>query len=283
MEARSQNPEPRREGSGSRRAFSLIELLVVLAVIALTCSILMPALGAVRSRARSAVCGNNLRQLVLANSGYATENGGFYVQAAADLWDNAGCHRWHGVRDRLDEPFDPTRGPLVRYLADGTIRQCPQKIRFLTGKAWAQDFEQGCGGYGYNMAYLGSRLWDRGCATTDPTLAYAKTSRMTEVARPCQTLMFSDTAMCTDGTSLIEYSFAEPPHPVMAGQVIEQVKMSPSIHFRHLRSANVGWSDGHVDRQAMAGAKGENAYGVCSASLSLGWFEPEDNSLFDLH
>jgi prepilin-type N-terminal cleavage/methylation domain-containing protein/prepilin-type processing-associated H-X9-DG protein len=265
------------------RAFSLIELLVVLAVIALTCSILMPALGAVRSRARSAVCGNNLRQLVLANSGYATENGGFYVQAAADLWDNAGRQRWHGVRDRLDEPFDPAKGPLARYLADGTIRQCPQKIHFLTGKAWAQDFEQGCGGYGYNMAYLGSRLWDRGCATADATLAYVKTTRMTEVARPCQTLMFGDTAMCTDGTNLIEYSFAEPPHPVVAGQVIEQVEMSPSIHFRHSRSTNAGWSDGHVDRQVMAGSKGENAYGVRSSSLSLGWFEPEDNSLFDLH
>jgi len=264
-------------------AFSLIELLVVISVVSLLCGILMPALGAARSRARSTFCRSNLRQLVLANTGYATESDGFYVPAAKDLWDNAGRFRWHGVRDRLDGPFNPGRGPLASYLADGKVRQCPQKLYFLQGQAWRENFERGCGGYGYNMTYIGSRLWDKcGTSAGDLTLAYAKTTKITQVTRPCQTLMFADAAMSTDGTALIEYSFAEPPYAVMAGQVLEGVLMSPSIHFRHCRLANVGWTDGHVDGRSMSRLDGKNAYGVRSASLELGWFGPVDNSLFDL-
>jgi prepilin-type processing-associated H-X9-DG protein len=133
------------------------------------------------------------------------------------------------------------------------------------------------------MAYLGSRLWDKGCAGAgDVAAAYAKTTQMTQVARPSQTLMFADTALCTDGANLIEYSFAEPPFAVMAGQVMEGVLMSPSIHFRHARTANVGWADGHLSRQTAGRPGGMNAYGVDSSAVSLGWFDPVDNSLFDL-
>ena len=264
-------------------AFSLIELLVVLSVISLLCGLLMPVLGTVRSRARSMLCKADLRQLVLANTAYATENNGFYVPAAKDLWDNAGRYRWHGVRDRLDEPFDPSRGPLKAYLADGKVRQCPERIRFLHGQAWSENFEQGCGGYGYNMTYIGSRLWDKACpGASDLRSAYARTTQMTQVSRPSQTLMFADAAMCTDGTALIEYSFAEPPYAVMAGQVVEGLLMSPSIHFRHGGLANIGWTDGHVDQHPAARLEGDNAYGVCSAAVGLGWFRPVDNSLFDL-
>jgi prepilin-type processing-associated H-X9-DG protein len=269
-------------GPLARPAFTLMELLVVIGMITVLGGLLMPALGAARTRARSTWCGSNLRQLVLANSGYATENSGFYVPAAADLWDNAGRHRWHGVRERLDEPFDPGRSPLLGYLAEGKVRQCPQKTRFVQGQAWKENFEQGCGGYGYNMAYIGSHLWDKGAGGGDLKSAYASTTQMTLIAKPCQTLMFADCAMSTAGTALIEYSFAEPPFAVMAGRVLEGVLMSPSIHFRHGRAANVGWTDGHVDRQTMARPEGKNAYGVTSSAMSLGWPDPVDNSLFDL-
>jgi len=265
------------------KAFSLIELLVVISVIALLMAILLPALAAARSRTRGLVCKSNLRQLLMASIGYATENDDFYVPAASDMWDNAGLKRWHGVRDALDEPFDAGRGPLVGYLADGRVKKCPAKVDFMTGKDWNTNFEQGCGGYGYNMTYIGSRTWQYGINGAQAWRdAYARTSCVTEVTGPAETLMFADTAMAINLRSLIEYSFAEPPFTVHNGRPITSFYMSPSIHFRHRTRANVGWADGHIEPREMANCDDKNIYGVDSADMKLGWFEPINNTSFDL-
>jgi len=46
----------------SHRRFTLIELLIVVAIIAMLASLLMPALGAARARAKSIACRSNLKQ-----------------------------------------------------------------------------------------------------------------------------------------------------------------------------------------------------------------------------
>lgn len=51
----------------------MIELLLVVAIIALLISILLPALGAARNTARTAVCSSNMRQLAIASSTYGAE------------------------------------------------------------------------------------------------------------------------------------------------------------------------------------------------------------------
>lgn len=273
------------------KAFTLIELLVAISVIALLLAILLPALTAARSGSRALACKSNLRQLLIAGLGYATENDGSYVPAASDMWDNAGLQRWHGRRDTLDEPFNPLRGPLAGYLADGRVKECPQRADFVKALDWSASFEQGCGGYGYNMTYIGSRIWQNGLDSAQAWRdAYALTTRMTEIAAPGQTLMFADTAMANDARSFIEYSFAEPPFTVHNGRPVTEFYMSPSLHFRHGNRANVGWADGHIEPRQMApaaalrqqGAGGANVYGVDSAQMKLGWFEPVDNSPFDL-
>jgi prepilin-type N-terminal cleavage/methylation domain-containing protein/prepilin-type processing-associated H-X9-DG protein len=274
---------PDREWGGFLTGFTLIELLVVISVIALLMAILMPALGAARSGSRALVCKSNLRQLVMANIGYAMENNSYYVPAAPDIWDNAGLHRWHGVRDTLDEPFDPLRGPLTGYLADGRVKQCPLRVEFVKELDWNTNFEAGCGGYGYNMTYIGSRT-SQGAASSVQAWkdSYAMTACMTEVTAPALTLMFTDTAMANDQKTLIEYSFAEPPFTVHNGLPVTDFYMSPSIHFRHRSQTNVGWVDGHIEQRQMAVFGDKNAYGVNSADMNLGWFEPINNTLFDL-
>ncbi len=265
------------------KAFTLIELLIVISVISLLMAVLMPALAAARSRGRALACKSNLRQLLLAGIGYATENDDAYVPAASDMWDNSGLHRWHGRRDTREHPFDPLRGPLAGYLADGRVKECPAKADFLKGQDLSTSFEQGCGGYGYNMTYIGSRLWQNGVHSIEAWKdSYASTTHMTEVAAPGRTLMFADTAIANDQRYLIEYSFAEPPFTVRNGLPVTEFYMSPSIHFRHRSRANIGWADGHIDRRRLAEFEGKNVYGVDSIDMMLGWFDPVDNSAYDL-
>ena len=272
--------------ANNRKAFTLVELLVVISVIALLMGLLMPALSAARSQARSVVCKSNLRQLLIANIGYATENEDFYVPAGEDMYNPmGGLCRWHGKRKTVNDEFDPMKSPLAAYIADGNIKECPGKPRLTKGGSWAESFEKGGGGYGYNMAYIGSRLWQKGIDWKD---SYRMTTKMSEVRMPANTLMFGDCAMLMN-EQLIEYSFAEQPFVVISGMVFDgngTIKMhntSPSIHFRHRGRANVGWSDGHISGMRMSEANtGENIYGDDSFSEKLGWFEPLDNSLFDL-
>jgi prepilin-type processing-associated H-X9-DG protein len=112
--------------------------------------------------------------------------------------------------------------------------------------------------------------------------AYASTTRMTEVMSPSRTLMFADTAMANDKNFMIEYSFAEPPFTIYNGRPVTSFYMSPSIHFRHDLRANIGWADGHVEARRIADFSDENAYGICSVGMNLGWFEPINNTEFDL-
>lgn len=62
-----------------RAAFTLVELLVVISIIALLLSVLMPALGRVRQSGYRVVCASNMSQISLGLQMYAGDNKGYVV------------------------------------------------------------------------------------------------------------------------------------------------------------------------------------------------------------
>ena len=253
-----------------QHGFTLVELLVVVAIIALLIGILVPAVGKARSAAESAVCGSNIRQLALANLMYADEHRDRFVPGAAKIVpDN--LRRWHGARDDTSEPFDPKRGPLWVYLETDDVKQCPSFEDELKGFQSGGETEAGNGGYGYNDAYVGTDAW--GDFFSDLG------AKRTWFEDPGSTVMFTDASFCQDQPSahLIAYSFAEPPDSKWA-------ENDPSIHFRHNDRTNVAWLDGHVASRAMDFTRASNGYDVSeeeNRDHHLGWFGEESNDLFD--
>ena len=275
--------------SVKRPAFTLVELLVVISIIALLLGILMPALAHARGQGYSIVCRSNVRQLYLANMGYSLENDDYYVLAAEDIMikSGGGRHRWHGMResygvdpDPLKNTFDPYKGPLYGYLGGGKVKECPGMRSFIKDGA-KNAFEAGCGGFGYNFEGVGSRMYKWSPDWSIPYDNPAKYSmRSVEISRADTKVMFADTGYEVDG-GIIEYSFCQPPKYVLnlygAAEEKANSKPKPTIHFRHFGSANVAWCDGHVSDEKLSFPESQMKVGD---EAKIGWFGPADNSLF---
>ncbi|MEW6356539.1 MAG: prepilin-type N-terminal cleavage/methylation domain-containing protein [Planctomycetota bacterium] len=251
------------------RGVTLMEVLVVVAIMGMLMAILMPALGKATESARSANCKSNLRQIGIAMIMYVSENRGWYAPATSS--DNN--YRWHGVRTSSTEPFDPRKGPLSPYLQGGEVKKCPSFEPDLTEGEYA--FASGCGGYGYNDQYVG------GSPLKWP--AFYKPAKQSQIAFLSETVMFSDTALLGsnvgDKYRIIEYSFLTAPFY----EAYDNRAATPSTHFRHGGKANVIFCDGHVATMCPACRMSVNPrYGTVDdfKRARIG-FLGEDNSIFD--
>jgi prepilin-type N-terminal cleavage/methylation domain-containing protein len=145
-----------------RGGFTLLEILVVLAIIAMLVVILIPVLGRARQDTQATVCASNLRQIAVGINLYAQQNGDIYppVRYRTDpkiRWQNMlGLARVFGgpvtTNDRsalVDNPFTnqvfncPSVG-LSKYQPSDHKRNNPRN-----------------GSYGYNWATFGPFYGDR--------------------------------------------------------------------------------------------------------------------------
>src|SRR5216683_870738 len=72
-------------------AFTLIELLMVIAIIAILAALLLPALSSAQFQGRRAACLNNLKQLCLSSHLYTADNDG---KLAENLPEGQSANSW---------------------------------------------------------------------------------------------------------------------------------------------------------------------------------------------
>lgn len=143
---------PRFPGRGwpadRSRAFTLVELLTVVSVMALLVSILLPSYSQARRQARAVLCLSNQRQIGLAIHAYAEDYGGRFPIAhysdaahrALVSWDTI---TYAGDRDHAKP------GLIWQYASGNAVQQCPsyRGPSMTSGDPFT--------GYNYNTTYLG--------------------------------------------------------------------------------------------------------------------------------
>lgn len=72
-----------------KKSFTLTELLIVIAIIAILASLLLPALNQVRTKARQITCTSNQKQCIFAMNSYASDTG--YFQLYSEMKSMKGC------------------------------------------------------------------------------------------------------------------------------------------------------------------------------------------------
>ncbi len=135
----------------TRRAFTLIELLVVIAIIAILAGMLLPSLAKAKEAGKRISCVNNLKQLQLSLSLYASDQKGLFPPRTGGAIDNA---RWPG---RLRDGYRdlkilrcPTDGPGIPASVTNSIDQADGSPRTYIFNGWNDYFGKTIADVGIN-------------------------------------------------------------------------------------------------------------------------------------
>ncbi|WP_052362546.1 prepilin-type N-terminal cleavage/methylation domain-containing protein [Geminisphaera colitermitum] len=210
-------------GSGSLpKAFTLIELLTVIAIIGILAAILIPTVGKVRESARATQCASNLRQVQAGNIAYATENKGGYVP----IQITSGDIKWHRNPAFLEyiskQPGNITLGNFPKAL------RCPTAISA-----------------GNNLGYTYGINANSRFSTVSGVAVPMRQIRMEEILRPSKTMAFADGVdwqLFADGAE---------------GYKGNETGASHAPAYRHGGKANLVYFDGHVARLPVDGFKND--------------------------
>ncbi|MFN0133332.1 MAG: prepilin-type N-terminal cleavage/methylation domain-containing protein [Phycisphaerales bacterium] len=221
------------------RAFTLVELLVAIAIIALLLGLLLPALAGARAAGRQAACQSNQRQLVLGWTLYANAHAGM----AMPLADVTGqpVYWWGAV---VGNTIDPARGFLASSLdaplGERGVFECaaqpwgtyrPQPASVSPGLPTST--------YGYNGYYLSPPAtpgWSM-------QIGGQRWKRISDLERPTELFVFADTLL--PGNPPKNCALLDPPLLYSLGCHWTS-NLAPTTSFRHQGSTVSARGDGSV-------------------------------------
>ena len=252
--------------SKPQRGFTLVELVVAIAIIGVLVAMMVPAMAAAVSVAHQTACASNLRQLGFATQMYLKDNDGWFFWLATD--DPSGGRAWFfglepvgsGALGEGNRKLDRTRGKLYPYLQTSeSIETCPA-VPF--GGAYKPKYEGGAWTYGVNR-FMSSHQMPSQKKTNGKTNGNISWIRTREASR---TLLFADAAQVN--------TFQAPASP--SNPMVEDwYYIEPGrayVQFRHGGRANVLFADWHV---ALAGPAA-NSFDKRMPGAMIGYFDPAE-------
>jgi prepilin-type processing-associated H-X9-DG protein len=151
-----------RKMNTNKKSFSLIELLVVVAVIIILAAMLIPAVLQAQEKARVAKCAANLRALHTAAFAFRLDNGALPKGAGANAWvttintNSSWRVGWSGTVAVASVTATP-QGSLYKYVGSIQPYACPTVKRLFRGAVRT---------YGLNMHLSGDSMSDKSFART---------------------------------------------------------------------------------------------------------------------
>jgi prepilin-type processing-associated H-X9-DG protein/prepilin-type N-terminal cleavage/methylation domain-containing protein len=247
--------------SQKNRAFTLVELLVAMGIIALILSLMLPALTSVREQARRVKCLSNLRQMAIAAHVYAaTYRGSYPIGYYFRTTPQFTAYEWDYITTRDFSTTPPTTivEPGLLWEGRGTmaIQQCPS----FDGKA--NSLDDPYTGYNYNVSYIGHGSGE----------AVVKPAKVSDVRNPSRCALFGDGQYAAGGNKFMRSPFTAP------GDMFPS-RSAGTQGFRHRGRTNVAFCDGHADTR---GERYTNTYAGEQANIAPGTgFLSADNSMYE--
>jgi prepilin-type N-terminal cleavage/methylation domain-containing protein/prepilin-type processing-associated H-X9-DG protein len=270
-------------------AFTLIEVLVVVAIIALLISILLPSLAAARSASKSTVCLSQLRQMAVAAQAYSTAASGsyppytdtvytpefeflYYQRKIEYCWDFTRVSEAYPAKARIKS------GLLWQGKTLAQVQQCPV---FAGSANWDGDPYTG---YNYNTSYVGTFLREANEITTPSgttTLAWSisvRPARQDQIRRAGRCAIFGDGEYSRGANKFMRSPWGEE-RGARDGWASSE-RSAGTQGFRHLKKTNASFADGHAESLIKRYAE---TYEYLKKKIpeNVGFLSP-DNSMYSL-
>ncbi len=216
------------------RAFTLIEILTVIAIIGLLTGIIIPTARQAILSSSLATSASNLRQIAAGGAAYLVENNHTFWPYRKNIRESGrrGVEWWFGFetlesmqRREGERWFQPGTGPLGGFIPAGPQ---PDPSFDFAGNAFKPKFQMGYIGIGYNV-HLGGGWMGTGDLV-----------RFSRIKEPARTVVFATSAQVN--TFQKPASSDNPMIEEFYG-IDEQFK---TVHFRHRGEALVSYADSSI-------------------------------------